>query len=1207
MKFIRFLVFSLFFVPMASFGASNDFMLAAQLLAAAKSADIQQVQALVNNGANVNFVDSTGVSIVCTALMNNDVRAAQILQMYGADASSCDRQIKQYKNRTRPKENGGMFSGLSSAQTISLAAAGAAVVVGGLFLLTDVFDPGNDNDSAGGSGDRPSNNPNGGGDSNGPAVEAFAKLPYGPACDVKTGVCGNVDDWSPNDDSVRAWDFEYMSDFNYLMMAYAYNAFARGYLGMDTIRITNDKTPFDLSGLPFTGAVPGGERPVTVATITANGVNPTGSLGDGLLEWADENEIAVAQSACTQYGANSPQCTNAMVQLVQFSRKFYNRESTTDLTDLAERSGFDFSGHGTVFGSATTTETLMGKVIAGWEAGGRATGDAYGFVPNGQLAVYRTGGGLAVDATVGTVENANLLGEWSNGDTFTVNGVTYKLAIAENGSIVATNVANDMDILQLTKQGTTLTWNQGDIQYEALFGGSVNSLKPIDYKNYDAMLNALTLRHVGGDAVVSVLANIEQNPNSSNSTYLNMRDFKSIVSVATTDAQRRTAYANYINKYYNQDVTNDATVGSVGEVADAVYKLLGNNQTAILVNSVGAYKYGIGDGMSVAVLDPTFENYAPALYPDMEHLFMSVVAVSNQKGTGGVNDVSDYTGNSTATGKLVLSQWGTDYNELTQQYDNAYVSRKCGDAGVGLNGVDPWCFAAPGLNSEMAVSSMAGAVASVQSAFSYLSNQEVFALIALTADGAYLGTNPASGKSWADTAELVGYLKGRYVLPGEYSPETDEEYLAAFKDVYGYGMVNLERATRPGSTVYYYNGKNIVSADGNAYWRTAVNTVFKPSSVLNMRGSTIRAPFYDVLESADGEMSMPRVWENEFAFGAGDRRGLYMGDVLGELTTRRDTSNRSQFGSFGLSMKLGERAYVDNMNGLDNLSLDYTSGAWNFGASYQRYFTDGVSRFSGLANPVLGLASDVIVSDVSYGVGNWAFGVRAFSGAITDEGLLENDPTVSAQYLPARLGLMRGAQSHVAWNSDTFSLVATVGNANETDTLLGAMSDGLLDFGAGDTLYFDAFAKYQVSDLIDLTARATFARTKTNASGDFILGLTDIDSNAFAFGANVGNFEFSVSQPLAITDGSVRYAYADYNVYDGADGKYELDVTDAHIAKLDLSASQREVRFTGTYRHRFGQFTDGALGFIYRVNPNHTDDFGNESIFMMKLSHRLGI
>ena len=173
MKLIRILIVSLFFAPIASFGASNDFMVAAQLLAAAKNADIQQVQSLVNAGADVNFVDSTGLSIVCTALMNNDVRAAQILQMYGADASKCDTQIKKYNNRTKPRSSGGLFSGLSSAQSISLTAAGAAVVVGGLFLLTDLFDPGNDNDSAGSGGDRPNQNPDSGGSSGGDTKPKF--------------------------------------------------------------------------------------------------------------------------------------------------------------------------------------------------------------------------------------------------------------------------------------------------------------------------------------------------------------------------------------------------------------------------------------------------------------------------------------------------------------------------------------------------------------------------------------------------------------------------------------------------------------------------------------------------------------------------------------------------------------------------------------------------------------------------------------------------------------------------------------------------------------------------------------------------------------------------------------------------------------------------------------------------------------------------
>ena len=178
MKYIRIFAFSLFFLPVCAFAATNEFMVAAQLLAAARNADIQQVQSLVNNGADVNFTDSTGLSIVCTALMNNDVRAAQILQMYGADASKCDQQIKKYNSRNKKERSGGLFSGLSSAHNLTLAAAGAAVVVGGLLLLTDVFDSDNNN-SSGGGGDRP----NGGGGDNPGGGTATAKitLPYGPA------------------------------------------------------------------------------------------------------------------------------------------------------------------------------------------------------------------------------------------------------------------------------------------------------------------------------------------------------------------------------------------------------------------------------------------------------------------------------------------------------------------------------------------------------------------------------------------------------------------------------------------------------------------------------------------------------------------------------------------------------------------------------------------------------------------------------------------------------------------------------------------------------------------------------------------------------------------------------------------------------------------------------------------------------------------
>ena len=198
---------------------------------------------------------------------------------------------------------------------------------------------------------------------------------------------------------------------------------------------------------------------------------------------------------------------------------------------------------------------------------------------------------------------------------------------------------------------------------------------------------------------------------------------------------------------------------------------------------------------------------------------------------------------------------------------------------------------------------------------------------------------------------------------------------------------------------------------------------------------------------------------------------------------------------------------------------------------------------------------------------------------------------------------MQGADSYIAFNGDKLSVKTSFGVANESDTLLGAYSDGLLDLGAGDTIYTDIETRYNLSDNIGFMARATFACTTSDASGNFILGLTDIDSNAFAFGANIGNLEFSVSQPLAITDGALKYAYAKYDV----DENSVLNIVDTHVADLSLQADKRETRFMGTYRHKFGEFTDGAFGFIYRVNPNHTDKFGNESVFMLKMTHKLGI
>ncbi|MDR1361445.1 MAG: hypothetical protein LBJ18_04080, partial [Rickettsiales bacterium] len=426
-------------------------------------------------------------------------------------------------------------------------------------------------------------------------------------------------------------------------------------------------------------------------------------------------------------------------------------------------------------------------------------------------------------------------------------------------------------------------------------------------------------------------------------------------------------------------------------------------------------------------------------------------------------------------------------------------------------------------------------------------------------------------------------------------------------EVFGYGLVNLERATKPGSKIYYYNGSDIVSGSGDAYWRAASTTAFSPSAAIGIRSGSISASYYDVLESAEGELYMPRVFENEFALNAGGRRGLYLGDVLGEFETQKAEGIGQKAGGVSFDMKFSESNRTgDNLNGLQNMSFGFATGDYSVGAKFQRHlsdFDDKVALVRGdRDNPILSLASNAISSSAALKSGNWSFGGRAFSGAITDETLLENDPSLTAQYMPANLGQASGAESRVGWSNEKLSFGVNIGTMKETATVLGAYTDGLLALGGGDTIYLDNVVGFAATPDVRFMARATFAKTRANPGGEFVLGLSELESDAFSAGAEIGNFSFTAAMPLAVSKGVMQYAGADYSVMENEDGNYDL-VADTYAGNLNLAPEKRETRFSAMYRFGIDENTNAAVGVIYRLHPNHTDDFGSEGILMMKLKH----
>ena len=1211
MKFIRNFLVTLFFMPAVAHAASNEFVAAAQLLAAAKNADIQQVQALINDGANVNFVDSTGLSVVCTALMNNDIRAAQILQMYGADASNCDRQIKQFNNRNKPADSGGLFGGLSSAQSITLTAAGAAVVVGGLFLLTDWLDPGNGNSSSssgGGSG-------GGGGSSSNSGTPLFdSGLPYGPAMQNASLENLNYEKnllyYSPSDaSSVLAKNFAWMNnnpvDPNYLVLMRGYSPLARGYLGQRTLRNSESHAPISLNNAEYGTDLIGGGRPLNVALVTENGVNAAEntSLENKFIVWttvnSDNNPSGASQSTISSKYYNN---------LFTFG-SVSNYSATEDASLLSK---FDLSNSGSAINNALALyeDDLLGKIVGGNTAGYDNAGDFIGFMPNGQLTVYRTGGGkvmaniTAVNAGTSelddTIEDGNTIGLFGKTLTATVTGNALSLVDNDDMDNVYKGYFGADGLLYLDSDQD----NIADAGYE-ISGGIIQQIKELQtssYLNYaalyDAVLNRTTDEASGGRSRVDIVANAAVIEPLHQKTALILDDV--LEGASTLDE-----YQDNIKDFVVLTYSNGDPVTQLGADADNFFRAAGN---VLTVFSTGASIQTTGSAYSDAPQIATFENAAPIAYSNLNHLFMSIVAVEASTNGATISKNTDTNDN-----LYKLSTWGTTNGTADTSDDVYYKSRICGTAGAGYGDVDPWCFAAVGHTDEMAVASAAGAAGVLRSAFYYMTPQQIFMLLALTADGPYLGRLSSGALlTGSTTAEnrLISHLQEMYELPPSYQNKVNAgqmTYLDAFKEVFGYGVINLERATTPGTNLYFRSENTTGSIDGGAYWRAASNTVFHTSSALSLHASSLKTAAYDVLTSVDGSMSLPRIWETNISLGNSGRRGLYMGDVLGELKTCRDGATDTKIGNMSFHLARSERAYDDNMNGLDELRLGFDMGSWHMAADYQHHLTDGVSRFSGMSNPILGLASNAVTTSVDYGFGNWTFGARAFSGSITDESLLENDPTITAQFIPATLGYVNGVQSSAGWNNDNFGVTASFGFMRESGTLLGAQTDGLLGLGAGDTQYVDAELRYSPFERVSFKARGTYARTDTTADGLFITDVSSIESNAFAFGADVGNFSFAIARPLSAYNGSMKYSYADYAIVDKDDGTYGIEVTDAGVQNLRFGSDKRELRFSGEYRHNFGEFTDGALGFIYRVNPNNTDEFGNESIFMMKLSHRLGI
>ncbi|MDR1826504.1 MAG: ankyrin repeat domain-containing protein [Rickettsiales bacterium] len=1160
--------FAAFFAALSS-GAKaaapgTDFQVAAQLLRAARAGDINMVERLVNSGANVNYVDGTGLSIVCTAIMNNDLKAAQILQIYGADASRCDMQIRRHQSGLPKEGGGGVFSGLSNAQNMTLAAGAVGLAVGGVYILgDDLFGIGGGRSSgATGSGQ----GGGGGGNTGGGTVgDLRITVPQSP-----TPSEGNFWSTGPNQ---AGWDFMKTGTIvdapviwhipNYLYMTGGYAALGRQYTGQVTFRNVETGALLSLtSGL--VGQVDG-MAPVPVALITANGIkNPGANGSENKASTAGNREIKYATACSVSQAGVVSNCIPAIT----------NRYKNIDGGGLEIALNYDWSGSGTVFNeNATALDTLLAQIIVG-QAGSYgadetpANVDFIGFMPSGQIALYRTGGGkkmktldVSDQIVIGTVTGGT--DGFGDGSEFIIDGVTYGIVMDGKGFVATANGCAPSDDWDCKIRGYRGAGTDGlyyvatgpDGRIDAAFeidmiSGEVKIVKKgwadSAYYNYEAMYDSFfgqqTLINAGISQRYGVIANaalVDSMKDISGDNDMGVVRAAGGANGNQTGMQSK--MADLIDKYYYEDGARDGATFN----PERLIAFWGGASSPIFVFSAGEYKCGVNGCDFTKTQDATFENAMPLLFDGLNHHFMTAAAVIGGNIGASASSEPTFANNN----KYRLATY-------TDKDGDEYAARACGLSGSGIGSgskVDPWCFAVPALTGEQAVATLAGAVGLLQSAFHYkaMTNEYIFALLALTADGRALPDN---------------VLRGMYQLPADRDSSilTDAEWKVEFDKVFGYGMINLRRATTPNEKLYF-NGNKL--GKWSASTRSAVAaTALSPSTPFGAQSFTISTPVFDFVESTDGE-SMPRAFDFDFSLSS-SVRGSNLSGLLGDISFDKEDRDES------ITLKLS-----DDGRDVKNLKIGFAEGGMSFAMGYKQ---NSASVFS-TGNPIMSLAGRAFNATANLG----GLSFSAFGGSITDEGLLATDPMLSGEFRPASLGGVYGFDSSFEFGA--FKLGA--GYMAEDSTTLGMASGGLFSLGGGKTAFANAGVK-----LGGFTASYTIARTETNPGYGFIESVSDLYSDSYGLSADFGKWSFNISRPLAVIGGRLAYMHTDYE-FVKSDNGYDL-ATDSALREIDLAPEHRETRLSILYRPIVSDRVDLAFGVAGRVNPDNIKGF--EQLLVLK-------
>lgn len=416
-------------------------------------------------------------------------------------------------------------------------------------------------------------------------------------------------------------------------------------------------------------------------------------------------------------------------------------------------------------------------------------------------------------------------------------------------------------------------------------------------------------------------------------------------------------------------------------------------------------------------------------------------------------------------------------------------------------------------------------------------------------------------------------------------------------EVYGWGMLDLERTTRPvGDTLVpvdtsVFKLKSFSTANSGASLSSKISNNIKNLNLSFAFFDSFNRPFMtnlnnyigienNRLDTIDVLKNFATKSNNKIALNKNGSSNFYFSNSVVENHNYQELEfskeiNNLEDNNYGFNFYFGNNpynAFVDkNINFYNNYSL---AKSYNYNI-VNPYFKAN-SDYNFATNNIFKLNDNLSLN----------FGALYQKYTMNYEKKYKNE--ISNDEIGDAFSIING----ITYTPKNFiSSKIELGILNEKDTLLGSKMDGAFNIGKNNITYLINLQNdFKIGEKFSIFTKANFGWTKVNTNTmSLIKDVSTIYSNSFGFGANYNfknsNMSLLITQPVQIKSGNIKMNLPVGRDYDG-NIYYQNH-------KIDLK-SDKEINYQLAFNKNISEDSSFNLGFIFR------DYIKNESIFLLK-------